>query len=168
MAAVVVAVAAAMVAPTMTTAAAPATISGEGAFMAGIMSRIAGVALSVPRFIPVKMVEGPVAAIGQRPMVTVMGIVPVIDMAQETVPTVEPWASPDKDSVREPVRLVVAVRSAIVRSVVEVPVWTPRSSSNVYSNRNLGLGYLCTAQQRNGKQRKSKGFSERHSFSLMH
>ncbi len=150
------------------TVATAAPISGEGAFMASIMAGIAGVALSVPCLIPVEMVEWLVAAFGQRTMVTIVGIVPVIDMAQETVPAVEPWASSDKYPVRIPVGPIVTVGSAIVGRIVEVSVRTPGGSPNIYADGNLGLGYLRTAQQRNGKQCESKSFSERHRFSLMH
>jgi len=121
---------------TATTAA--TTVAGEGVFSATFVGRIAYMALPIPRFICVEMVETRFAATGQRTAVTLTGVKAVVDVAVEAVPAVEPGAGSDEDSAKEPVGPVIAVRGAVVGSVVEVAVGANGSHSNV--DGDLGWG----------------------------
>jgi quinol-cytochrome oxidoreductase complex cytochrome b subunit len=149
----------------MITATATAPISGKGTFIARIMAGVACVASSVARLIAAEVFEWPVAAIRERPMVTEMGVIAVVDMAVETVRAVEPRARSDKHSTHIPVGPIVAVGRTVIRSIVEVPVRAHGWRPNVYANGNLGLRHMRTAQQRNGENCESENSNKRHIFS---
>jgi hypothetical protein len=55
----------------------------------------------------------------------------VINAAAEVFWTVEPGTGTDEDAAAEPLRTVVAVRSAAVRHCVVVTIWTYRSNADV-------------------------------------
>jgi hypothetical protein len=112
-------------------------ISRERVLTLSVMAGFAYVASPISRFISVEMVEALRPAIRQRSSVTVMRIEPVIDMSVKAVRTVKPRACPKKHPTNKPIRPVVAVRSAVIRSIVEVSVRTHGSWSDVHSNRNL-------------------------------
>jgi serine phosphatase RsbU (regulator of sigma subunit) len=73
-------------------AAAAAPISGKGVFAACIMAGVAYMALSIPRLVPVEVVERLRTALRQRSMVTLARVVAVVDVAVKAVRAVKPGA----------------------------------------------------------------------------
>src|ERR1700676_3269334 len=150
--------AAAMTTTAMTTTAmtTTASISREGMLAARIVTGGAYVTPSIPRLVAMEVVEGFLPATRQRPVITVMRVVAVINMAGEPTRTVEPGSSSEKHSADKPVRPVIAVRSAVVRSVVEVSVGAHGGCPYVYANGNLRRSRLRAHQQCSGENRESK------------
>ena len=122
---------------------AAAMISRQGMFVAGIMGSVAYVALRIMGLISLEVVELLCPARGQRSMVTVMRIIAIVDMAIKAVGTMEPGAGSDEHPARKPIRPVVTVGRAIIRSIVEVAVGAYRRHPNV--DGNLGRGQGCAA-----------------------
>src|ERR1700688_237742 len=115
------------------------SISREGMLIARIVTGGAYVTPSIPRLVAMEVVEGCLPATRRRPVITVMRVVAVIDMPVESPRTVEPGSSSEKHSADKPVRPVIAVRSAVVRSVVEVSVGAYGVRPYVYANADLSL-----------------------------
>jgi hypothetical protein len=118
----------------LTAAAAGVTAARSGArgmFAGPIMAGIAHMAIPVSRFVGVEIVIRllPVRGIGS--VVSVTRIVVVVDVTIESVRTVKPGAGPDEYSPHEPIRAIVAVRCAIIRSIVVVAVGTYRCYPDV-------------------------------------
>lgn len=113
-------------------------ISGEGALIVRFMAGIAYVALPVTRFISLKVVEPLRAALRERSSVSVARVIAVVDVAVKAAMAVEPGAGSDKQSAHKPIGPVVAVRSAVIRSVVEVPVGTRGGFPNADADGDLG------------------------------
>ncbi len=154
-------VAAAMVA----TMIAASAISGEGVFIVRIMITGACMASPIARLVAVEVVEGLSAALGQRSVVAVTRVIAVIDMAVEVAGAMEPVAGADKNSVHKPIGPVVAVRRAVVGSVVEVAIGADRLRTE--GDGDLGWRYARRAKQRNGEGRESEGFEFGHGLSLI-
>ena len=129
----------------MSTSMATTPISGECVFSLRFMASVAYVASSIPRLICLEVVEALRPALRQRSNVTVMRIKAVIDMAEKTMGAVKPRASSNKHPADKPIRPIVAVRSTVIRGIVEVPVRAHGSRSDIYADRNLGLRHRCTA-----------------------
>lgn len=110
------------------------TLKSSAVFTVEIVACVAHMASSIPRFVRMEVVERVLSAIRQRASVAVMGIKAVIDVAVEAVRTMEPGASSEEHPAGKPIRSVVAIGSAGIWLVVEVPVWAHRRSSNVYGN----------------------------------
>jgi hypothetical protein len=64
----------------------------------------------------------------------------IVDMAPEVITTMKPRAGANKHTAREPLRTVVAVGGAAIRSNIIVPVGTFRSDPNVDADLSCGLG----------------------------
>jgi hypothetical protein len=62
------------------------------------------------------------AARRQRPAVALAIVETMIDVPIETICPVVPRPGPDENTAREPLRAIVAVRSAAIRSALVVPV----------------------------------------------
>lgn len=88
----------------------------------GLVACIADMPLTVAGFVALEVAECLRAALRHRTMVAMSRIVPVIDVAIEAVRPMEPRTGPDEDPVRKPIRAVVAVRSTVIRRIVEVAV----------------------------------------------
>src|ERR1700690_3638537 len=138
-----------------------ASISRKCMLIARIVTSRACVTPSIPRLVAMEVVEGCLPATRQRPVITVMRVVAVIDMAEEPTRTVEPGSSSQKQSADKPVRPVIAVRSAVVRSIVEVSVGAYGGCPYVYANGNLRRSRLRKHQQGSGENRERKNFSVR-------
>ncbi len=151
----------------MSTSMATTPISGEGVFSLRFMASVAYVASPIPRLVSLEVVEALRPALGQRPNVTVMRIKAVVDMAEKTVTAVKPGASSEKHPANKPVRPIVAVRSTVIRFIVEVPVRAHGSRSDIYADRNLGLRHRCTAQKGSCESCESKHIDFGHFFSLI-
>jgi hypothetical protein len=104
-------------------------------------------ASTVSRLVGVEVVEGWFAMPGDRTVVSVVRIETVVDVSVETTRAMEPGASANKESADKPVRAVVAVRSAVVRFVIKVPIGAHGRDSN--ADRDLGGTHRRTAEQRN-------------------
>jgi len=121
----------------------PTPITGEGVFTRRFMAGIAYVASAIPRLVSLEVVEALRPAPGQRSNVTVMGIKAVVDVAVKAVRAVKPGASSKKHPANKPIGPVVAVRSTVIRGIVEVPVRAHGSRSDVYADGNLGSRHRC-------------------------
>jgi hypothetical protein len=119
----------------------PATtpISGERVLTPRFMASVAYVSSSISRLVSLEVVEALRPAFRQRSSVTVMRIKPVVDMSVKAVMAMKPRASSKKHPAHKPIRPVVAVRSTVIGGIVEVPVRTHGSHSDVYASLNLGL-----------------------------
>jgi hypothetical protein len=146
----------------MTTA---ATSSGQGVFAATIMARVAYVALPIPSLVCVEVVERRLSSSGDWSNVTVMRIVAVVDVAIEAASAVKPRASADEQTAGEPIGAVVAIRSAVIRSIVEVPIGAHRRHSNV--DGDLGWRHGNTAYEGNREGGESKDLTVGHNFSFV-
>ena len=114
-------------------------IARERVLSLSLVASVADVPSSISRLVCLEVVEALRPALRQRTSVTVMRIKAVVDMSEKAGMAVKPGARSNKQSAHKPIRPIVAVRSTIVRSVVEVPVRTNGSRSDVYANFNLGL-----------------------------
>jgi hypothetical protein len=120
-----------------------ATASGQGVFAASIMASVAYVTLPIPRLVSVEVVERRLSASRQRSNVTVMRIIAVVDVAVEAVRAVKPGASANKHPSCKPIGPVVAVGSAVIGRIVEVPIRAHRGHSNVDGDLGRRDGYTA-------------------------
>jgi hypothetical protein len=117
---------------------------GSGAvFAAPVMAGVAYMALPVPRLVSVKVVKRLLPALRHRSGITVMGVVAVVYVTIKAVMTVKPWASADEDPVTVPIRPVVSVDGAVIRSVVVIPVGTSRLNTDVDTDLRLCFESGC-------------------------
>jgi hypothetical protein len=117
---------------------------GSGAvFAAPVMAGVAYMALPVPRLVSVKVVKRLLPALRHRSGITVMGVVAVVYVTIKAVMTVKPWASADEDPVTVPIRPVVSVDGAVIRSVVVIPVGTSRLNTDVDTDLSLCFESGC-------------------------
>jgi len=133
------------VTPAMRTTMRTTPISGEGVFGFPFMAGIAYVASPIPRLVSLEVVEALRPSLRHRPSVTVMRIIAVVDMPEKSLRTVKPGASSKKQPANKSIGPIAAVRSTVIRCIVEVPVRTHGSRSNVYVDGNLGSRHRCTA-----------------------
>jgi hypothetical protein len=120
-------------------------ISGKRVFTSRFVASVAYVASPIPRLITLEVVEAFCPALRQRSRITVMRIKAVVDMAEKAGTPVKPGTSSKKHPANKPVGSIVAVRSTVIRGIVEVPVRAHGSHSNVYADTNLGRRHRCTA-----------------------
>jgi hypothetical protein len=120
-------------------------ISGQGVFTLRFMACIAYVASPIPRLVSLEVVKALRPALGHRSSVTVMRIIAVVDMAVKAVRAMKPGTSSKKHPANKPIGPIVAVRSTVIWGIVEIPVRTHRSHSDVYADGNLGSRHRCTA-----------------------
>jgi hypothetical protein len=146
-------------------------ISGEGALGVCFMAGVAYVALPIPRFIPLEVVEPLRPALRERSGVTVARVIAVVDVAVKAAMAVEPGAGSDKHIAHEPIGPVVAVGSAVIGGIVEVPVRAYGRPAYADTDGNLGrrVGWRRegTGQHENGESCESKDFNFEHVFSLI-
>jgi hypothetical protein len=114
-------------------------------FIRRVVTGVAYMALSIPRLVPVEVVERLRTALRQRSMVTVARIKAVVHVAKKAVGAVKPGASPDKHPANKPIGPIVAVGSTVVRLIVEVPIRAHGGRPNVHGDGNLGWRQGCTA-----------------------
>jgi len=127
--------------------AAAAVKTRERVFTAAIMTGRADVAVAIARLIGVEVVELLIAAPGQWSVITVTRIEAVIDVAVETAVAMEPGTGSDEDAVIEPVRPIVAIGRAVIRSIVKVSVRAHWGYSDADAD-----GDLCGRGRRTTKQ----------------
>jgi len=146
-------------------AVAAAAISGEGVFIARVMTCVACVASPIACLVAMEMVELLFAAPRQRSSVPVVGIIPVVNMAVKAAWAMEPATSANEHSAIKPIGAVVAVGRAAVWGVVEVPIGAYRLHSN--TDGDLGWRHAHTAEQGSSENCASKGFHFGHVFSFV-
>jgi hypothetical protein len=105
------------------------------------MAGVAYVASAVACFVAVEVVKSLLTASGQRSTVTVMGVKAVVDVAVKAARAVKPGTSSKKHAAYKPVGAVVAIRRAIIGSIVEVPIRANRRHSNVDCNLGRPQGW---------------------------
>jgi hypothetical protein len=116
---------------------AAASISRQSVFGMRIVTGGSDVAPSVARFVPIEVIERLCAALRQRSTIPVARIIPVVDVAVESMTAVKPWAGSHKYPAHEPIGPIVAVGSTTIGRVIEVPIRAHRCHADV--NRNLGM-----------------------------
>ena len=133
---------------TATTAARPAASAKSCAVFVGrLMPGISYMTLAVARLISLEVGEWRRSAGGHGAVVAVVRVVAVIYVAIEATRTVEPGAGADEETAGEPVGAVVAVGSAVIGGVVEIPVRADRgwpSDADAYADLRRGDG--CSGQ----------------------
>jgi hypothetical protein len=130
-------------------AATAAAEAGESVFTAAIMRSGAHIASPIPRFVRVEVVKPLFPATRHWSGVTMMRVKAVVHVAIEPVRAVEPGASPEKHPADKPVGSVVAVRCAVIGSVIEVPVGAHGRHPDF--DGNLGWTQGRTAEQCDGE-----------------
>ncbi len=118
-------------------------ISRESVFSLPFMASIAYVASPIPRLVSLEVVEALRPPLRQRTNVTVMWIKAVVDMSEKAVTAVKPGASSKKHPANKPIGPIVAVGSTVIWGIVEVPVGTHGSHSDVNADGNLGSRHRC-------------------------
>ena len=103
-------------------------------FATGVMRRVANVTLEVMRLVALEVVERRRSAFRERTVVPMPWVVTVINVAIKTTRPMEPRAGPNKDAAIEPVRTVVTIGSAIVGSVIKVPIGARRRNANAHAH----------------------------------
>jgi hypothetical protein len=137
-----------------TTAMATSTVAISAAvFTARTMVCVAYVPLPIPRLVRVEVIERRLSALRHRSYITVVRVIAVINVAVETMRTVEPRASADEHTAKEPIGPIVAIRSTSVRRIVKVPIRTHRRHANI--DRDLSWGHGHAARQCNSESRKN-------------
>ena len=92
------------------------------------------VAMSIMRFIRLKVVERLRTMSRDRPVIPMVRIKPVVHVAMEPTRPMEPRSSSNKDPARKPIWPIVSIRCAVIRRIVEVPIWTLRRNTNANCN----------------------------------
>jgi len=105
-------------------------------FIGWFVSGLAHVAVPIPGFIALEVRKRLRSARWHRTMIPIVWIVAIIYVSIKTMRAMEPRACANKDSARKPVGSVVAIRSAIIRRVVEISVGAYRSNTD--ADCNLG------------------------------
>lgn len=125
-----------------------AVITRQGMFVVRIMGCIAYVPPPVAGFVAAKMVERHRSALRQRSVITIVGVIAVVDMAVKAAPAVEPGTGSNEYAACEPIRSIVAVRSTVVGRVVEVAVRADRRTAHADTDGDLRRHCRCTPKQR--------------------
>src|SRR5579863_3275828 len=107
-----------------------ASIPRQSSLVTSIMLARTNMAPSVARFVAVKVIERLSAPLRERPPVTIVRIIPVVDVTPEAVRTTKPGTRSEKHPARKPIGAVVTVRSAIIRRIVKVPIGAYRWRSD--------------------------------------
>jgi hypothetical protein len=114
--------------------------TGEGMLSARVMASVAYVALSITCFIAMEVVKRRLAPAGHWPPVAIVWVKAVVHMAIESVVAVEPGTSSNEYAADEPVRPVVAIGRAVIRSIVEIPIWAAGLNANTDSDLSRPQG----------------------------
>ena len=131
---------------------------GSGSLrLAGKMRSVADVSVSVVHFIALEvrnLVEvicgvGLVAFIWGWALIAMLWFEAVVYMAMEVIGTVKPRAGADEDATSEPLRAVIAIRSAGVWCVIVVAIWALRRYANVDGDLGSSL-WCCRGETKRG------------------
>ena len=119
---------------------------------------------TIPRLVPVEVVELPLPALGYRPVIAIVRVEAIVHMAVKSVMAVEPGPRSNKYSAVKPVLPVIAVGSTLIGLIVKVPIGAFRRHTN--TDANLRASLRCATDQRHTECCKSKNFTVRHNFSF--
>jgi hypothetical protein len=125
----------------------------------------ADVSLAIAGFVGLEVIEGLGATFRQRPVVAVMWIVTVVDVAVVAVMTVVPGPGSDEDAADEPVGAVVAIGRTVVGRVIEVAIGADRCDPD--ADCDLGWRYRPGAHEGKGNCEEYKRLETCHKFSLV-
>jgi hypothetical protein len=134
-----------------------------GVFATTIMTRVADMALAISGFVCVEVIESMFTVLREGAVIAVAGIEAIVYVAVKAARSVEPGAGADEDAAGKPVRTVVAVRGAVIGSVVEIAVRAYRRCSNLNCDlrgryhASAGKEAYCYTQQ-------TKSFEDTHLF----
>ena len=98
------------------------------------MARLPNVSVPVPRLISLEMIETLRSALGQRPVIPIPRIEPVIDVPIKSVRPMKPGPSPNKYAAHKPVRPIISIGRAVIGCIVEIPIRAIGRRSDVYNN----------------------------------
>jgi len=90
-----------------------------------------------------------------RPMVALAIVEMVIDVSVEVIRPMKPRSCADEDPAREPLRAIVAVRSAVVRRNLVIPVRAHRGGANFDCNL-CGRAMAGSSEQHGGSREKTQ------------
>ena len=90
------------------------------------------------------------------------------EVSATEAPTTEPWAGADEEAAYEPVRAVVAVRSAGVRSIAVITVGADRSGTVVIRANADTDGKLCIGVGRRQKHKTKTSTNKCKIFEISH
>lgn len=99
---------------------------------------LAAPVMPFPSFVPAPV--GVLTTHWVRPAIAESRIIMPIDVSMKSNRSLEPRPRADKYAACEPLRSVVAKRSAPVRRVIEISIRTHRRRADVYGNVYLGIG----------------------------
>jgi hypothetical protein len=100
---------------------------------------------------------------GIFPVVAVIRVVAIVDIAMEVFRAVKPWAGSDKDAIGKPLGAVITVGSTTVRRGLVVTVRTNGRYTDADADLGLGSGSTCCdAETNDGGQ--SETFHSTHKF----
>lgn len=126
-----------------------------------VVTGVAYVALTIPRFVRMEVAERRLAASRHRPMIAIARIEAVIYVAVKTMRAVKPRTGSEEYAANKPVRPVVAIRSAVIRSIVEVTIRAGRLNAD--ADRYLRRGFCAAGgKQANSKSEETERFADVH------
>lgn len=131
---------------------------------ASVVIGVSHMAPPVTGLVGVESIERMFPTLGQRAVIAVMRVEAVVDVAVESVRTVKPRSGADKNAVEEPVRTIIAVRSAIIRRILEVPVWAYGLRANVNAEADLGWRVGPAYAKKAQKTEQNNGFEQTHRY----
>jgi len=101
---------------------------------ARVVRRSDDMSLAIVSLITVEVIELLLTMSRDRPVIPMVRIVPVVHMPMEATRPMEPRPSTDKDPACKPIWPIVSIRCAVIRRIVEVPIWTLRRNTNANCN----------------------------------
>jgi len=143
-----------MSAATTSAAAANVALCARSMLVPRVVTCIAYVALAVTRFVAVEVIEGLLSALRRGPVVAMSRVVSVIHVSVEAAWPMKPRACSDEQPATKPIRAIIAVGGAVVRSIIVIAVSTCGSFANI--DRNLCGCHCRTAQKNCSKSRESE------------
>jgi hypothetical protein len=136
-------------------------------FASAFVAGVAYVASPIPRLVCMEVVEALCPMLRQRSSIAVMRVKAVVDVAVKAAMAVKPGASSKEDPSNKPVGPIVAIRSTVIRRIVEVPVRADGGRPNVYTNRNLGVRHWYGTKKGNSESGGSERVNSEHGYSLI-
>lgn len=119
---------------------------GRTVYLATVSATVTadGMSLTVAHFVAVEtgvsVTDGMFSASGHVAVIAMIDVEVVIYVAMEAMWAVEPGACSDKDAAIEPFRPIIAVRGAVVGSVVIVSVRTNRRGTDLDGDLGVRFG----------------------------
>jgi len=133
-------------------------------FPAPIVAGVSHMAAPVVGLVGLETIEGPFSTPRQRAVITVMRVKAVVNVTVESMGTVKPGSCADKDTAGKPVRAVIAIRSAIIWRIFEVPVGAYGLGANVDADADLGWRVGTVSAKETQQAEQNKGFEQTHLY----